>query len=369
MLTRTALASSILFLGVSVASAQTTVTGNLDLVIKGVSGDTDGRSYRYFGKESQINIANKGKLNNGMDYAAGFSLEFDGSELNNSALDARESTVLPGLEGSFSENVFIDFISGNTTITFGADHIQNPDKAVTNLVGIMDPDDAASGVTNNAAGGSVTSGTDTGAPAFNSSHNSAYQAYGVGIIQTIPSFGKLSLNYTPDRTSGRANSDTTGVNSTSNPADNYDVGQSAYEIGFVGDLGVKGLTVELFHNNSEKAGTEVSDLEGRMYAIKYNMGQVTVAAQRGETTATTDVEKESDSFGIAYAVNPNLSVGLTYAKTDQSNTSVEEKIKQVSIGYNLGPVMAGLSYAQVSDIGLNDGVDGKTLALKLSTKF
>jgi hypothetical protein len=31
--------------------------------------------------------------------------------------------------------------------------------------------------------------------------------------------------------------------------------------------------------------------------------------------------------------------------------------------------MAGVSYAQISNIGMNDGVDGKTLALKLSTKF
>jgi len=364
MLTRTALASSVLLLSVSAASAQTTVSGNLDLVYKAVSSDkADGRSYRYFGKESQINIGNKGKLNNGMDYAAGFSLEFDGAEQNNSQAD---DTVLPGLEGAFNENVFIDFISGNTTITFGADHIQNPDKAVTNLVGIMDPDDAASGVTDSKT---IEGSTSYKPTAFNTSHNSAYQAYGVGIIQTIPSFGKLSLNYTPDRTSGRANSDTTGINTTSNPVENYDTGQSAYEIGFVGDLGVKGLTVELFHNNSDATNAEASDLEGRMYAIKYNMGQVTVAAQRGETTAVTDVEKTSDSFAVAYAVNPQLSFGLTYAKTDQSNDSDEEKIKQLSVGYNLGPVMAGVSYAQISNLGLVDGVDGKTLALKLSTKF
>jgi hypothetical protein len=119
MLTRTALASSVLLLSVSAASAQTTVSGNLDLVYKAVSSDKAGaRSYRYFGKESQINLGNKGKLNNGMDYAAGFSLEFDGSDAN--ANGASLTTSLNVLEGAFSENVFIDFISGNTTITFGA---------------------------------------------------------------------------------------------------------------------------------------------------------------------------------------------------------------------------------------------------------
>ena len=359
MLTRTALASSVLLLSVSAASAQTTVSGNLDLVYKAVSSDkVTGNSYRYFGKESQINLANKGKLNNGMDYAAGFSLEFDGSDANP---NSGAATSLNNLEGAFSENVFIDFISGNTTITFGADHIQNPDKAVTNLVGIMDPDDAASGVT--------ASGNTELATAFNTSHNSAYQAYGIGVIQTIPSVGKLSLNYTPDRTTGRANSDTTGVNTTANIMDTYDSGQSAYEVGFIGDFGVKGLEIQAFYNQSEKTNAETSDLEGRMYAIKYNMGQVTVAAQRGETTSVADVDKDSDSYAISYAINPNLSVGLTYAKTKQSDDADNEKIKQVSVGYNLGAVLAGVSYAQVSNIGLDNGTDGKTLALKLSTKF
>ena len=362
MLTRTALASSVLLLSVSAASAQTTVSGNLDLVYKAVSSDkAAARSYRYFGKESQINLGNKGKLNNGMDYAAGFSLEFDGSDANANAIT---TTSLNVLEGSFSENVFIDFISGNTTITFGADHIQNPDKAVTNLVGIMDPDDAASGVT------AATAGNATLATAFNTTHNSAYQAYGIGVIQTIPSVGKLSLNYTPDRNTGRANSDTTGVNDTSNKQIQYDAGQSAYEIGFIGDFGVKGLEVQAFYNNSEKeTAAQTSDLEGRMYAIKYNMGQVTVAAQRGETTSLDNIDKESDSFAIAYAINPNLSVGLTHAKTKQSNDADKEKITQVSVGYNLGPVLAGISYATIDNTALVAGDDGKTLALKLSTKF
>ena len=362
MLTRTALASSVLLLSVSAASAQTTVSGNLDLVYKAVSSDkVTGNSYRYFGKESQINIGNKGKLNNGMDYAAGFSLEFDGSDANPNQTIAQQTVTS---EGMFSENVFIDLISGNTTITFGADHIQNPDKAVTNLVGIMDPDDAASGVTGTAAGNAAN------ATAFNTTHNSAYQAYGIGLIQSIPSVGKVSLNYTPDRTTGRANSDTTGVNTTSNSQIVYDAGQSAYEIGFIGDFGVKGLEVQAFFNNSEKeTAAQTSDLEGRMYAIKYNMGEVTVAAQRGETTSVANVEKTSDSFAIAYAISPNLSAGVTYAKTKQDAATVDEKITQVSVGYNLGPVLAGISYATIDNTGLVDGDSGKTLALKLSTKF
>jgi hypothetical protein len=124
MLTRTALVGSALLLSTTLANAQTTVSGNLAINFKGITSDQAGArsDYQFFGKEAQINIANKGKLSNGMEYAAGFSLEFDGADANktteyNSAL----------LQGATNENTYIDFIAGNTTVTFGADHIQNPD--------------------------------------------------------------------------------------------------------------------------------------------------------------------------------------------------------------------------------------------------
>ena len=76
----TALVSSMLGAGITASVAQTTVSGNLDLSYMAYSakGNTGAvNSFRGFGKESQINLANKGKLNNGMDYAAGLSLEYD----------------------------------------------------------------------------------------------------------------------------------------------------------------------------------------------------------------------------------------------------------------------------------------------------
>jgi hypothetical protein len=356
MLTRTALVGSALLLSATLANAQTTVSGNLAINYKGVSSDTTSavrKGYQFFGKEAQINIANKGKLSNGMDYAAGFSLEFDGSDAN------QTNTAL--IQGATNENTYIDFIAGNTTITIGADHIQNPDNSMANLVGIIDMDDAVSGV-QGASANAVTS--------FVTTANSAYQAYGVGVIQTIPSIGKISLNYTPDRTNALANGDTLGVNATNNPASQYDNGNSAYELGFVGDLGVKGLQVQAFYNSSD-AGNNTSDLKGEMYGARYNFGQITVAAQRAKTksSATTAITVESDSFAAAYAITPALSVGVSYGKTDKTATTVDEKIKQLSVGYNLGPVTVGASYAQVDDLGNTSGVDGDTIVLQASTRF
>ena len=60
------------------------VTGSLDLHYRaqGYSAASGLNSNEQVGRESQLNIAKSGKLNNGWDYKAGFSLEFDGNARN-----------------------------------------------------------------------------------------------------------------------------------------------------------------------------------------------------------------------------------------------------------------------------------------------
>jgi len=125
----------------SAAIAQTSVTGNLAISYKSQSfdGANSGSSTRGFGRESQVNVQNKGKLNNGMDYAAGFSLEFDGN--NSTTTTAGAQTLTTGTEANSisNENFYIDFISGNTTLTVGVDHIQNITQSqVPQITDIMD---------------------------------------------------------------------------------------------------------------------------------------------------------------------------------------------------------------------------------------
>jgi hypothetical protein len=50
----------------SVSFAQTTVTGSLDLTYRSTKGGV-GQGDTFMGRETQLNIANKGKLSNGMD--------------------------------------------------------------------------------------------------------------------------------------------------------------------------------------------------------------------------------------------------------------------------------------------------------------
>ena len=374
ILTSTALVGSLVLLSAGISNAQTTVTGNLAMSYKATStdqtaADKKAGNNRTFGKESQINLTHTNKLSNGMGLVAGFSLEFDGSDAApaniSSATNAGNS-----VRGVTNENTFIDIIAGNTTITFGADHMQNPDNTVTNLVGVADPDDIISGVGANTA------------TLYSPGKNSGYQAYQVGITQTTP-IGKFSIGYAPDATTGQANSDTQGYGTT-NAVTNYDVDESRMEIGFVGNLGVKDLTVQAFYNKEDNAGrrsldtTKASDQKGKMLAARYNLGTVALAYERGETTSLAAITNKSNSFGVSFAVDKDITIGANYTKTDTDRTAAnstsgaataDEKIKSVSVGYNLGPIVVGLSYGDVEGYNGVTQADGKAVRLDTNVKF
>ena len=357
----TALVSSFLGLGVSSAVAQTTITGNLELSYYGLSHEGNATAAqkqlntRGFGKESQINVANKGKLSNGMDYAAGFSIEMDGIDGT-----ADNATVT----GGFNENIYIDLISGKTTVTIGADHIQNPDRNVTNLVGF---------------GYLGIDGVNNLISSYSKAVGSPYSSFGAGIVQDI-GVGRVSALYTPG--GAAANDVLNGLQSNQT-----DAGESMYELGFKGDLGVKGLDVGIFYNKAEKAGqiTTNKDPKGQKFDFSYNMGQFTVAGelskqegidtQTGTTAAYSagpDTHKMK-SIGVAYAVDKALSVGYTYGVADSnstvSNQTADEKINLFAIGYNLGPVTAQLQYKTVDNASNFNGLDAEQISARLATKF
>ena len=370
MLRTTALVGSLFVLGTSVSNAQTTITGQLDLSYRAVSNDAEGQkqnNFRGFGKESQINIANKGKLSNGMDYAAGFSLEFDGNDHGGDGATITTNKNNGDLSGALSgENVYIDLISGNTTITFGADHIQNPDShAHINPAGV----------------GYITSYTAGVGGLYPTGANSPYNAYGVGIVQTVPGFGKVSANYVPNPTFGSSNiAGTVGPEiGNAGTVTHYDgKPESAYEVGFVGDFGVKGLTVLAFKNAETNAQDEGSSkTKGHRIGASYNFGQITVGLDKVETTGTTGIEVDGKAASITFAATKDFSIGATYAKSDSSssdNTS-DEKIKLISFGYNLGPVAINATIRDVENIsGKGPGDteylgDSRDAIVRLSTKF
>jgi hypothetical protein len=352
LLLTSALAGSLMFNGISLA--QTTVSGNLDISFKAVSTDgtkTTTSSDRYFGKESQINVANKGKLSNGLDYAAGFSLEFDGND------GIATGTTI---QNTHNENVYIDFISGNTTFTFGADHIQNSDRTLGVLLG-EDAEDFADGIKGATTSVSISSvGSDPAA------------TYGAGVMQKTP-VGTLSAFYSPKAGGSNAGLNTNDIAGTITT----DAGKGGYELGFVGDLGVKGLSTHLFYNKQEKMTAASQDQKGMNIGASYNVGQITAGINRKKVDYSTNaLEGKQMEYSVAYAATKELSIGLNYSKAERNTTTsttgiADEEVKSIAIGYNMGPVVLVGQYGQVESMSGTAAAanDGDVLYLQLSTKF
>jgi hypothetical protein len=339
------------------AIAQTSITGQLRISYSNVSADkgvADGATAAGtknnafgFGQEQQINIQNKGKLPvGGLDYAAGFSIENDGDQTG---------TI-------FNENVFIDFInaSSGTTLSFSRDHIQGSDAdySATNLVGFS-PNEF-----------SQTINTTNANTRFKQNIGAAPRtAFGAGIVQKLGDFGNVSYLFVPNNGAPGGSEDVTENTTT------------AYEVGFVGGLGVKGLTVHAFKNKNSDfvTATNTVEAEATNIGVKYNFGQLTLGVNKKDHTAESTAaikaangEITEKAISAAFAVNKELTIGLLYAKADQEGTAgslVNQKVKALNIGYALGPIDVALGYAKNSDQNSIAGADTDHFIARLITNF
>jgi len=373
----TALATSLCALGfVSQSNAQTTITGNLDIAFNAVSTKNTASgsgSYRGFGRESQINFANKGKLSNGMNYGAGFSLEIDGNEAMGS------SAAITSFGGSDDnsatmENIYINLLlAPDTAITIGADHGLNSDVTLTNPVGF---------------GYLGIQGVNNAGSIYPTSLNQA--AFGIGIKQNSP-IANLQIVYQPNPVKGGGSFNDTFHNSTAGGVDQA-TRNSRVELAVRGSLGVKGLDVlGAFAKEAaaKDAITTAEDVDGRRFAARYNFGRVTVAgdyiqSQGGNITragaaATTSQNHttKGKSGSVSYAVDKDITVGYTrsVASASQGNLAsgilVDEKVHMVALGYNLGPVLAQVQYRKGEGAGGASGLtgQGEIVQFRLGTRF
>jgi hypothetical protein len=339
----------------SSAIAQTSITGSLDIHYKAqeYSLSSGQGSRRGFGRESQVNVQNKGALNNGLNYAAGFSLEFDGNATTANTLGAQTNTRTEASSIS-NENLYIDIIAGSTTFTVGVDHVQNSTMSsvpqVSNII-----DNVAVGM---------------GSLATNQIGATTKEAMYAGIVQVIPGTGiTASAIYAPTGRDFGSTDQTINASSSNN---------SSYEVGVVGvnAFGVNGLNFHVFQNAERAAGgtTGISDLRGRTYGVGYTTGAFGIGAEKHYTNraTTTQIGEEDVSakvYGVTYAVDKNFTLGFSMLKNDKASSSINETIKSIQAGYNLGPVAVVGYVSKGTDVNYSSGNDIKELAVRLSTKF
>ena len=344
LLTTSALAGALTFVAATASVAQTTVSGSLDLTLRGQSFSTSAgaSSDNLFGRETQINVANKGKLNNGMDYAAGFSLEFDGG-----------GSLAEGAGSTSNENVYINFISGSTTLTFGVDHVQNPKQDILNsTIDILDEAVTVNGTSFDYSNSGI-----------------AKESIGAGIVQTLAPGITASVWYAPNaRNEGTANDGAaiTAGNDSDNPN-----GNGVYEIGLrAKNINNSGIDVEAWNSSREKGQNETSDETGRAFSLNYTKGAFGVGGALIKNKSAASVDTEIKLAHLTYAMSKELSASLIYGDVDVANTTANEKLKGIQIGYNLGPIGVGIAVTKQENLGAaTAGGDVDMAVVKVGAKF
>ena len=347
ILCTTALVGTTILAGVNISAAQTTITGQLDLTYKSISSDgaaTAGteKSYRGFGKETQINIANKGNLNiGGLSYAAGFSLEFDGGQ------------ALGETAGSTSnENVYLNIIKGATTLHIGTDHIQNSQNDLLNTAG--DLIDEINGIL---VGGLID----------NVGTRSPKEDMGAGIIQNFGNGITGSYLYTPNNTNTGVGNQATGTSTTGT--------NGAYEVGVRGtNVANSGISFDLWKNKVEAPTAATQDVTGKAYAVNYNTGPFGAGFAILDTDDAAGLEVKTKMGHLSYAISKDLTASAVYAKTSDeaiaAASQADEKIKSLMVGYSLGPVGVLITASQIDNVGASStGEDANLYGISLNTKF
>jgi predicted porin len=145
---------------------------------------------------------------------------------------------------------------------------------------------------------------------------------------------------------------------------------------------VKGLSLRYFYNKEDSNAVGISDIKGKAYGAAYQTGPFGVGIEkhtqnRTVGTSTTDADLDVKTYGLTYAVNPNVTLGLVQVKTDVTglnNSGNKEKITSLQLGYNLGPVAVVAAYSKGENVQgaastsatPQDITEG---AIRLSTKF
>ena len=156
---------------------------------------------------------------------------------------------------------------------------------------------------------------------------------------------------------GRVNQGNTGFNYTYSAIDGVqvDVGYAPKTVGTSHDDGANGgaanrssSTIAVQYTGIEGAnifvgtgevGAATTEDDVDTYGFTYAMGPITVGAQHSEIDkAAAASDLETDMYGIAFAVNDNLSISYGSQETERDGSATDQDVSGYSIGYSMGGI-------------------------------
>ena len=329
LLLSSALVGSLAIAGAAVA--ETKITGSASYTYSAVSGASALASDQGYGSEVQLDIANSGDLNiGGLTYKAGFSMELDGGET----------------AGDWGEGNYFSIVSDKTEVMFNRDKAPNLSQSATPRVGQM----------------LITQTAATSRSIYDYSPGVlAKDAFNIALIQGTD-VGKFALVYAPKV------GDTGGIND--NMLASSQSGGSVMDIVYSGSLGVDGVKAVAGYSKMEKQTGATDDTTAKQLGLSYNFGQIAAGVTRNKETDEDGVDETSTEYGVTFAANDNLSLGVLYATGDRDATTAKEKVTSVTAAYNLGGATLEVYYLQLENAaGSSSAKDEEKAAVRISTKF
>jgi hypothetical protein len=184
---------------------------------------------------------------------------------------------------------------------------------------------------------------------------SGTHAVGLELLNVGPA-GRLSVAYAPNldasttSSSDRVYSGTGQTGSVSTA--------SGYSVGYVVQPGPVRIALGVTKID-QKQSAAAQDADSKTVGIQYIGSGYAVGIQRTKNdslkTANTTVglKDEVDTIAATYALTKEITAGATYSKMDRTITGQtsgpESKVVQAIIAYNLGPVVASISYEDAKD--------------------
>jgi len=319
-----ALAGSLVALSTANAG-EMAVSGSASLTF----GNSDeGKNGTYHTMSDSINFSGSGELDNGMTIS--MAVEFDGDEG-----DAGE-----GLD---SHSLTLD-TNGMGVIKF-VGH---------GGVGVLDAWDDMMPTAYEEPWDAV-SGADT------SRINGAGDNDGFGY--TSPTFN--GVTFQASYSSGDTGAAATGLNSQVNVYTDWGVKYT----------GIEGLTVGYAEGTTDEDNTARVENDESTIFVTYAFGPVTVGAQRSDFDSTTNAnDKESEGFGISYAVNDDLSISygvhtIDFDVAKGAGSNSDQESSAIGFSYTMGSISFGGTMNDVDNVAGVAATDREGYEFNLAFAF
>jgi hypothetical protein len=279
--------------------------------------------------------------------AIGFSTELDISSkktLSNGMILNLHAEMLDNTAG-FTD-VGFNLTSGNVRFHIGQDDLAIGDSDVVPKVGEAFDSTNLNGKTYDSAKGTT--------------HGNAT----IGGVYTTP-VGSFQVGYQPQGG--------TGLGKHGKDLDTVSSGGSSYEVGFFGNLGVKGLNTKLVRIVKQPADdtAALEDITSLQYGAAYNFGKVSVGAHRidFDGSAVTADDETHTGIGATFAASDQLSFGVEMTKREKDGTTSDEDGLSVGVGYDLGGLVITAQYLEVENAGGTTGKDAEAFLIRTVAAF